>query len=167
MKSIVLIIMTAIPTFVTCQENKYPESCLENLIGKSIQVLVEDSTIHLRRVNEDSTEFRFLFGTGSHLPYVFAEKSSPGVPYMIVDVSNGSISSILFKFTNVGDVDPELPKVSRVFKEHFCIDRTLKVDSINRLWYDNYDVGEVNVDIKVLWDARKMDVIKIHYTKKE
>jgi len=159
--------MMAMSTLVTCQENKYPESCLENLIGKPFEHLLADTTIFYDEDYVDTTERYFLFGKGSHLPYVFAEKASPGIPFMFVGVTNDTISSVHFEFTNVGDVDPVLSKVTRVFKEHFCIDRTLKADSVNRWWYDNYDVGDVHVNIKVLWDARKMDVIKILYTKKE
>jgi len=149
MKSIILILMMAMSTLVTCQYDRIPESCLENLIGRPINRLLSDTTIYFEKVNEDTTEYMFLFGNKSHLPDVFAEKASPGIPFMYAGVSNDTISSIRFKFINVGDVDPELSKVTRIFKEHFCIDRTLKVDSINRLWYDNYDVGDVNVDIKV------------------
>jgi len=151
----------------SCQRTKIPESCLENLIDKPIEYILSDTTISNTGVKKDSTEFLFLFGVGSHLPSVFARNDTWGVPYMKVTTDDLIIQSIHFVFTNVGDVDPDLNVSSEILREHFCIDRTLKADSINRLWYDNYDVGEVNVDIKVLWDARKMDVMKIHYTKKE
>jgi len=167
MKLLTLITFLLCSSTLYCQQNWVPEGCMENLIGQSLNVIPRDSTIGLVNVLEDSTDYRFLLGRGSFHAELFLDREIYGTPYLHAHVTNNKIDTLKFGFINVGDVDPDLDIISSILRNYLCIDQELNQDQENRFSFCNYDSGSVNIDVKVYWDARKMNVVQVLYTKKE
>ena len=153
----------SLATFTSCQEKRIPESCLENLIGESIDNILRDSTISLVKRNHDSSEYRFLFGKGSHLPMIFHEKNIEGAPFLDVNVVNGKINKIKFYYLSIGDVKTNDVTVDFILKKHFCIREPLIPIEDQRLSRCNYKQGDVNVIATHFWDVGLENIITIEY----
>jgi len=166
MRNIFVFISLLTSIFISCQINQVFESCLDGLIDKELKVVLNDTTIQLMNVLDDSTDYRFIFKESSFYFKVFWDNGIIGSPTMDIKVQDQIINSVQFVFVNIGDVDPNLEVVATILKDYLCIENELIPNKDNRLSYCTYVDEGIVVDVTVHWDAHKMDIIKVNYTKR-
>lgn len=149
----------------SCQETRIPESCLENLIGESIESILIDSTINLIKCNSDSSEYKFLFGDKSTLPNVFHRKNIEGAPFLDAKVHDGKIDEIVFYYLSIGHIKTNDDIVNSILKKHFCIRESLKPDEAQKLSKCIYTKKGIKIIATHFWDVGLENIITIEYSK--